>query len=364
VRTLLIDLDPQWRGGQNQGFILLGGLRARGHRPELLAPAGAPMAERAARDGFAVHTVPASLARYRAAAPLRRLLAEQGYAVVHANEPHGLTAAWLAGAHRRVPVVVSRRVAYPLGTNPLARRRYRAVRYVLAISQFVAASCRASGVEEERIRLLYEGVEIPALPSAEERNRARARWSILEEENLLGCVGYLLPEKGQETLLRALPEVRKAFPAVRLLLAGDGPCRGKLERLRSELQLGSAVILPGVVEEITEVYRAMDVFLFPSLAEPLGTSLLVAMAYALPVVASQGGAGPEVLEEGVSGYLRPPGDAPAWADAIRRLLADRAAATRLGAAARETISERFSADRMVEQTLQVYRELAGPKETK
>lgn len=362
MRTLLIDLDPQWRGGQNQGFILLRGLRARGHQPELIAPAGAPLAERSRDEGVTVHEVGPHLVRLHAVRRLRHLVAECQYAVVHANEAHGLTAAWLAGAHRRSVIVVSRRVAYPLGAYWLARARYRAAGRVFAISRFVAQSLLASGLESNQIRLLHEGVEIPTLTSSEERKQARQCWEIAEDEHLLGCVGYLLPEKGQETLLHALPSVLEDFPKARLILAGDGPCRAQLEALAQELNLGSAILFPGVVEEITQVYRALDVFLFPSLAEPLGTSLLVAMAYGLPVVSSNGGAGPEVVEDGASGLLRAPGDAPAWAEAIKALLADREAAARLGAAGRETIAQRFRADRMVEETLQAYRELARAEE--
>jgi glycosyltransferase involved in cell wall biosynthesis len=259
-------------------------------------------------------------------------------------------------------MVVSRRVAYPLGTGWPARARYRAAACVFAISRFVAQSLSASGLDPDRVRLLHEGVELPRLTSQEERRQARARWGVAEDESLLGCVGYLLPEKGQETLLRAWPAVQQAFPKARLILAGDGPCRPSLERLAKELNLGSVLILPGVVEEITQVYQALDVFLFPSLAEPLGTSLLVAMAYGLPVVSSNGGAGPEVVEEQSNGLLRTPGDADAWAEAVHRFLQDREAAARMGACARETIAVRFSADRMVEETLQAYRELALPAE--
>jgi len=245
----------------------------------------------------------------------------------------------------------------------LARARYRAAASVFAISRFVAQSLLDSGLEPDRLRLLHEGVELPTLPTPEERREARARWGIADDGFLLGCVGYLLPEKGQETLLRALPAIRARCPRTRLLLAGDGPCRTRLERLARELNLGPALILPGVVAEITQVYRALDVFLFPSLAEPLGTSLLVAMAYALPVVSSNGGAGPEVVDDGLSGLLRPPGAPEAWAEAVCQFLVDRPAAACLGVRGRETIAARFSADRMVDETLHAYRELAARRKS-
>lgn len=361
MRTLFIDLDPQWRGGQNQGLFFLRGAHARGHEPELVAPAGSPFAERARRESFEVHIVPSVGARFRAAGVLRPLLRQRRYAVVHANEAHALTAAWLARAHRQAPLVVSRRVTFPLGRNPLSLRRYRAAQCVLAISRFVASRCIDSGLDPDRVRLIHEGVEIPPLPSPEQRRQARARWGVAEDENLLGFVGYFVERKGQETLLRALPEVLAEFPRTRLLLAGDGPRRAEFERLRDTLGLGSAVLLPGVVEEITEVYRALDVFLFPAVGEGLGTSLLAALAHHLPAVAARSGACPEIVEDNVSGFLRPPDNPSAWADAIRRLLSDPATAARLGAAGRETIAQRFSVDAMVEQTLAVYLELAGAK---
>ena len=98
-----------------------------------------------------------------------------------------------------------------------------------------------------------------------------------------------MPEKGQEFAVRAMAEVRAKFPPARLLLAGDGPCRGQLEKLARELGVADAVIFAGFVEDIAQVYRALDVFVFPSLAEPLGTSLLAAMGWGLPVVAVASG---------------------------------------------------------------------------
>src|SRR5258706_14013658 len=101
----------------------------------------------------------------------------------------------------------------------------------------------------------------------EARQRARQRWSVTIDEPLLGCVGYLLPEKGQESVVRAMPEVRAKFPGTRLLLAGDGPCRERLEGLAKQLSLQSAVIFAGFVEDVAQVYAALDIFVFPSLAE-------------------------------------------------------------------------------------------------
>ncbi len=371
MTILFVDLEPEWRGGQSQALLTLRGLRARGHAAELLALRGRPLAQRAASEGIPVHGVGPRAARLQAALLLRRLLAREKFAVVHANEPHALTAAWLAGAHRRCAVVASRRVAYALQKSALALARYRAARRILAVSRFVADSVVASGLPAEQVEVLYEGVEMPPLPAPETRREARWRWGIRDDEALLGCVGYLLPEKGQRSLIRALPVLREKAPApyrsCRLLLAGDGPCRARLERLARELAVESVVVFAGFVEDVPQVYAALDLFVFPSLAEPLGTSLLAAMAYGLPVVAVGRGGVPEIVEDGRTGLLvvgsEPERYPEAFVTAVTSLLRDADSAQRLGVAAREAVRKRFSADAMVENTLRIYRQLCGSVES-
>lgn len=362
MKPLYVDLEPEWRGGQNQALLTLRGLRAQGHPAELLAVCGGALARRAAAEEIPVHTVNRCGARFRAAFLLRRLVAGERFDLVHSNEPHALTAAWLARAYGRVPLVVSRRVAYPLQNNPLALSRYRAARRILAVSRFVAQSVIASGLAPDRVEVLYEGAEVPPLPSPDARRQARQRWRLSERETLLGCVSYLLPEKGQHLLIRALPTLRAQFPACQVLLAGDGRCLKRLERLVRELHLESAVHFAGFVEDVPQVYAALDVFVFPSLAEPLGTSLLAAMAYALPVVAVGRGGVPEIVEHERSGLLVPEPEPRGIAAAVARLLQDPGFSRRLGLAARETIQRRFAADRMVENTARIYERLCSAEE--
>lgn len=362
MRTLHVDLGPDWRGGQSQALLLLRGLVARGHGADLLALEGSPLARRARATGIAVHPVQRRMARIHTAFRIHGLLQGGKIDVVHAHDAHALTAAWLARAHRQSVVVASRRVCYPLKPGRIARSRYQAAACVIAISRFVAESARSSGLPAEKLKIAYSGVELPELPSLEARTRMRQRWGV-GSEPLLGCVGYLLPDKGQASLIRALPALRTAYPDCRLLLAGDGPCRPALARTAEELEVASAVTFAGFIEDLAQVYPALDLFLFPAEAEGLGTSLLTAMAYGLPVVAVGGGAAPEVITAGENGMLlsdRKPGTIAA---AVGRVLEDAGFAAHLGQAARASIEERFSADQMVESTLAIYEQFASAKGT-
>jgi L-malate glycosyltransferase len=354
---LIVDLETEWRGGQNQALLLLRGLYERGHAAELLTAKGSSLGHRAKKLGIYVHTASRGLFQLPAAFAIRSLLSDGRIELVHANEAHAVTAAWLALSNSSLPFVVSRRVGYPLKQAWLAKARYRRANVILANSQWVADQAAASGAPREKIRIVHEGVEIPPLLTADQRALARHRWKVAEGVSLLGCVGVFLPDKGQEWLIRALAELRKDVPNARLLLVGDGPRRRTLENLAAELGLSKDVIFPGFVRDVDSVYAALDVFLLPSFFEALNNSLLTAMSFQIPSIAFQRGALPEIIEHGQSGLLVSGPEVPEIVAAVRQLLLDPSCARRLAVAGRARVSTNFSAEHMVENTLHVYEQL-------
>jgi glycosyltransferase involved in cell wall biosynthesis len=359
ISSMHIDTRPDWRGGQNQVLLTLCGLKNRGHAVELMALAGGALERRARDEGFQVHAIAASSVRWRGSSQLRQLMHERGYEIVHAHDPHGLTLAWLARAHRRSVLIAQRRVANPLSRGPLALARYRAARRIFAVSKFIADSVIDSGIAGNHVEVVYEGVPLPARTTVGQRASAREHWKAGDADILLGCVGYLLPEKGQRALIQALPSIQKDYPRCRLLLAGDGPSRATLEKLARDLNVSHSVIFAGFVEHIENVYHALDIFLFPSLAEPLGTSMLAAMSYGLPVVGVASGGVPEMVSSGKNGLLVLTPDPDAFAACIKRLLHNREEARAFGDAARTTIEQKFTDDRMVDATINKYEALLG-----
>jgi glycosyltransferase involved in cell wall biosynthesis len=351
LKILYVDLETEWRGGQSQALEALSGLLRRGQDAQLLAVRGGALAQRARDAGVPTIEVEPTRKRWRAATALRLLLRAAPPDVVHANESHALTAAWLARAHRRTTLVAARRLAYPIQQNPISLARYRAAHRIFAISDFVAHSVIDSGIPAERVVVVREGIEIPPPLTAAKRLVARQTWNFADDEIVLGCIGYLLPEKGQELLVRALPAICAAVPRVRLLLAGDGPLRAQLESLALQLGIRDRIVFAGFVERIANVYAALDVFVFPSLAEPSGTSLLAAMAAALPVAAVARGGVPEYVEDNANGLLIPEPEPQFIASAVQRLIADANLRHRLSARARADIAERYSTDVMVEHLL-------------
>ena len=363
MRVLYVDLEREWRGGQSQALLTLLGLRERELQVELVAASDSPLATRSREAGILVHEVPPFGLRARAAAKIRGLLPHGDLNIVHLNEPHALTAAWLAGAHKKLPLLLSRRIGFPLRKSWVSRERYEAVERFVANSKNVAQSLMDCGIAPERISIVNEGVEIPTRPSPEQRKHARSHWGVNENEFLFGCVSVFVPEKGQRHLIEALVEVRRSHPEARLLLAGDGQCRAELEALSKQLGQSEAVIFPGFVNDVAKVYDALDVFAFPSEFEGLGTALQTAMAAGLPSISTNRGALAEVVDrEGTALVVKP--DGKEFAAAMLRLMTDADLRRRLSQAGRREVQERFSAELMVDRTIQVYEDVLEKRRSK
>lgn len=350
---LIVDLETEWRGGQSQALLLLKGLYEHGHAAELLAAKDSPLARRTRRIGIYVHDVPQRTLRLSAAWKIRWLLRDGRFDLLHANESHALTAAWLAGAHRRLPLLSSRRIGFPLQQNWISRARFRALDCFIANSNAVAKTLIESGFPSARIAVVNEGVEIPARISVEARKRARRQWAVADDEFLFGCASAFVPGKGQHHLVAALSLVRERFPKARLLLAGEGECLAEIRKLAEKLGLQQAVLLPGFVIKMHEFYAALDAFVFPSEFEALGTALQSAMAYGLPAISTTRGALGEVVEAGRTAIVAEP-EAKSFAAAMESLMTDPTLQKQLGEAGRAEVTARFSADQMVENTLAVY----------
>ena len=356
MRVLYVDLEREWRGGQSQALLTLVGLKEHGREIELLAAQDSPLAKRAAEANIKVYQVARFGLRAWAAGKIRSLIASRRFELVHLNEPHALTAAWMAKTHKRVPLLLSRRIGFPLQKNAVSRARFRAVARFVANSKDVAQSLIDSGIAADRISIVNEGVKILPLRTSEQRSSARKHWGVRENEFLFGCVSVFVPEKGQQHLIEALPLVRAWHPEARLLLAGDGACRAQLKTLTMQLGQTEAVLFPGFVKDVEQVYAALDAFVFPSEFEGLGTALQAAMAAGLPCISTKRGALSEVVDGERTALVAEP-SGKEFAAMMLRLVNDQALRKNLCEAGRKEVEQRFSAALMVENTIRVYEDV-------
>jgi glycosyltransferase involved in cell wall biosynthesis len=178
---------------------------------------------------------------------------------------------------------------------------------------------------------------------------------------LIGSVGRLAPQKGQRYLLEAIQKMVAAGEDVALVLVGEGPLLGSLKAQVAASGLERRVFFAGFRPEVRDLMPEFDVFVLPSVWEGFGLVLLEAMAAGRAIVASRVSAIPEVVEDGVTGFLVPPGDSDALAEALVTLRRDGVKRERLGIAGAERLRRQFTLERMVERTIEVYRAVLGER---
>jgi len=359
LRIVHIDTGATWRGGQGQLVKLAHGLRQRGHCQIVVCREESELEARIRADGFPSFTLPLhDPGHVYGIVQLRQLLRLAPCDLVHSHDGRGQTLAWLASMAMPVRRVASRRVAF----LPKYRWTYR-LKYgstcdaVIAVSDYIRQRAIDCGVPPSKIELIPDGIEIPPqLPTRELRAQARARWGFGERELLMGHLGAFTPEKGQDVALHALELLKERLPEARLLLAGEGPSLKSPEILQAREAVEDRVRFCGAVRDVSEFFCALDLFVMPSKSEGLGSSVLMAMSFGLPVVASRVGGLSELVVDGCTGSLVEPASPLALAQAIAAAASQRARLQQWGLNARER-ARQFSVDIMVGRTEALYSRL-------
>jgi glycosyltransferase involved in cell wall biosynthesis len=236
-------------------------------------------------------------------------------------------------------------------------------------SREMAECALRGGASQKRIRLFLNPVDSELFSPGVARaggggeggaTRRSVRGTPRQEVRTCLFVGGFRPVKGAEVLVRAIPIIAVEVPEARFLLLGDGPERATCERLSRRLGVERAVSFEGHVGycDLPFYYRSAELFIMPSLNEPMGLALMQALSCGLPVVASDVGGIPEIVEHGLNGLLVPPGDEQSLADAVIAVLTDRALDLRLREGARAT-GKGLTWRERIGQFTDEYRRLAG-----
>jgi glycosyltransferase involved in cell wall biosynthesis len=359
--ALHIDTARTWRGGQNQVLTTVMGLRALGHRTMLVAHSDGELKRRAEEGLDLISLTPRTEMDLTAAWRLSRVIKQLKPDVVHAHDPHGVAMAGLALSMStqlaKPPLVAARRVDFHLRGNSLSRWKYRQVDCFICASEAIRQMLIGDGVPAARAVTVHEGIDIERVDAAPPARLHEEMW-LPHHAPIVGNVAALVPHKGQRHLIEAARLVLPQVPDARFIIAGEGELRPALERQIKDHHLEKHVLLAGFRPDVLSLHKGFDIFVMSSVTEGLGTSLLDAMAAGKPVVATRTGGIPEVVVDGETGFLVPPRDHGAMAEAIVALLKDEALRRRMGEGGRVRACTLFSAERMVQETLRVYQRVA------
>lgn len=358
MKTVLhTEASPGLGGQEIRTLAEAAWLPERGWRPVLAGQPGSRFLEAGRERGLTAVAV-----RMRgpwdllAVARLTRLIAAEGVRLVHTHSSVDAWVGGLAARLSRVPVVRTRHVSLPIrrGFNPVySWLADRVITSAEAIRDLVVAA----GAPPERVVAIPAGVDLEGFTAPREAG-ARDRLGLTRP--VIGSVAMFRASKGHAHLLEAFGRVRGLHPRARLLLVGDGIRRPWVEALAREQGLGGAVTFTGFRSDVAELLGAMDCFVLASTrTEGVPQSLLQAFAARVPVVASRVGGIPEVVRDGETGLLVPPGDSEALARAILAVLAEPRAAAERATRARRLVEERFSHGIAIDRTVALYEALAA-----
>ncbi len=373
MRILLLIHNLDLGGAQSAVLNLARGLVQQDVRPLVVAwRRGGVLAPRFREAGIELDLPDAERGGWRrlqVPALLRGLIARHGIDLVHAHMSD--SAAWAALLQRRGgrPAVVTHHTNELIDTVGLGRPVYgwlrrrllfasaRRVAANIAVSESVRARlAREAGLADETIAVIPNGIALPSDEAVQEACVARAA----RQAPRIVFVGRLAESKGLETLIGALPRVLEAFPGAELELIGDGPERAALEARVRDLRLGGSVSFSGFVADVAPRLAQADLMVSPSRIEGLPLAVLEAMAWSLPVVASDIPGHRELIRPGETGTLVPPDDPHALALGTIAALRDPQRSRSLAVQARALVRRDYSAEAMARRHIALYRRLLAP----
>ena len=361
ISVLHVDTEKGWRGGERQTLWLAAEMAKRGHQSVVAARSGEPLASRAVAAGLAVvDCAPASELDLRAAWRLRREVLGRRIDVVHAHTAHAVAIGALATFGTDVPLVVARRVDFPLRENAGTRWKYGRAAKIVAVSNAVANVLVAGGVARSRIAVVPDGVDLrrtvkPASAAT------LAACGVAPNRPLVVQVAQLVGHKDPVNFVRAIAYANRVSPNLQALLVGDGPLRAEVTDEIQRLRLVDVIRLTGYRDDADSLLAAATVACLSSREEGMGSVLLDAMAFGRPIAATRAGGIPEIVVDGDSGLLVERENPEALGEAIARLATDRALADRLAARGRSRVEE-FSVERMTDRTIEVYERVTADRD--
>lgn len=354
-------------GAETHLLALSAGLRAAGFESRLVTLVEPARLPAALVDAAREYNVPVDLVPLahdldlRVVPRISSLLKSTRTQITHTHMIHGDLYGALAAQRLGLTLVQSRHNDDKFRRNPAVKLLTRVLaaqsKTVIAISDSLAAFVRdVEGVPGSKIVSIHYGLDPQTVTAKAQPGKLRAELGLGDAPTVCGA-GRLTAQKGFGVLIEAFAKVRERLPQARLVIAGDGPMRSALE---SQAQsLGGAVHFLGWRADAPTIMADCDLLAMPSVWEGFGLVTLEAMALSKPVVASRVSALPEIVIDGETGLLVPPGDSAALADSLLTLLNDPIRARAMGECGRARLEKEFTVGRMVRRHAAVYTEAAS-----
>jgi glycosyltransferase involved in cell wall biosynthesis len=349
MRILQVITPSRIAGAERSTASLCEHLVRAGHEVVVACKTGHPLVEVMRGMGLEVREAPIS-GKLNVAAPIQiaRLARATGAEVIHTQLSTAALWGSVAGRLAGVPVVAHVRALNSKTCYLLANR-------VIAISHAVKRHLEAQGMRGARIDVVYTGLDPERYGTLLPRAAAKVRLGITANRPTVGVVAHLTVKKGHAPFLEAAARVAERHPEALFLFLGEGSERDALEARVRQLGMKESVRFLGFHADVLPFYAAMDVVVLPSIAgEGLPRTLLEASFLGIPIIGTELSGVPEIIAEGETGFVVPPGAVTPMAERMAQLLEDASLRERMGAAGAARIRERFTVPAMVAGTVASY----------
>lgn len=361
MKILHISSAKTWRGGEQQIAYLIEELRQKDIAQHVYCVHASAMANWCKTQQIPYTTyqkrssVSPSIARKLAQTCKREVCS-----LLHAHDSHAHTYACIAASLFRckVPIILHRRVDFPVKSNPFSAWKYNhpAIARIICVSSAIQRILAASIKDQNKIQVVHSGVDLSRF---QYRNTGvlRKEYHIPESKQLIGNVAAIAGHKDYFTFVDTVEVlVKNEIKAVFFIIGGDGGEQAEIEEYIFKKNLQTHIILTGFREDIPRILPELDLFLFTSKEEGLGTSVLDAFAAKVPVVSTNAGGIPEMVQDRITGLLNNIGDAQALAKSVMQLIKNDDLREKLIQNASEKLMD-FTKEKMASQIVQIYQEI-------
>jgi len=280
--------------------------------------------------------------------------------IVHCHDSHAHSAAVIAASffNNSSPIIVSRRVDFPVSGNLLSKWKYNhpAVKRILCVSKKIKTITAPALKNPSKLTVVYSGIDLSRFNSTGTDRKLINELNLSTNTKLVGNISALADHKDYPTFLATAAAICKEHDDIHFIIAGKGPEEAKIKSIILEQKLGDKVHLIGFRDDVVQVMQSLDVFLITSVTEGLGTIVLDAFAAGAPVVATRAGGIPEMVEDGVTGLLADTRDVNGLTQATLRILNDPSLRMKLIENAKARVQD-FSFQATAQKTLEIYREV-------
>lgn len=360
INILHVSFHKDWRGGEQQATYLFEECLKKNCLQWVLCSEGNAMEQYCEEKGYPHYSFKKGFFKnFKNRKYLFDLCEKHHIQIIHAHDSQAHTLAFISCLFGNpIPIVVHRRVDFPVNNSYFSKLKYNidCVKKYICVSHRIKEVLEPSLEDPSKITVIHSGIDVSRFEGKSPTGILRKEFQVPDGYAIIGNISALADHKDYFTFINTAQKLIEKGVKAKFLIIGDGPMEEEIRQYIAQKNLSDHIIMTGFRTDIPDVMPEFDIFLFTSKTEGLGTTVLDAFACGVPVVATQAGGIPEMVEHEQNGLLAPIGSAGELADQCLRVLNKEIDLSTLKNNAKKTVSQ-FSKEKMAERVFQVYKEL-------